>query len=469
MSVRIRLALAALCLAVVACGDNPPDETIPQGHERVNGSERLGWAQQASNAQELATFGYLVHVDENPGVDMQGVTCASSAGPVGFPCSGRLPSMSAGPHALRISAYVDSGGTRLESPRSDPVNVFMVASAATAPSTLTRSTGPIAITAADGLQLSAEVVADGFQEPTDLAFAPDGAILVTERVGRVRVVRAGRLLPAPAVTLPDATTSGGGGLLALAVDPQFERNRFVYLIYTTERGFRLARFRAVGDTLGDRAVLLDGIPASRVEPAALLRFGPDAQLYLGLDDAGDPRSSGDLGSFSGKVLRLNTDGTTPNDQAGASPIYAPNVSAPRGAAWDAAGATLWLLDGFANGTGQLHVIVAAVDNERRQMRGNTIARYALPDKAAGSSLAFYRGDLIAALLGHLLVAQDGAVGEAGILRLVFDAASPRTVVSTERWLRGSIDGARAIAVSPEGIIYLCTRDALVALGPPHSP
>jgi len=327
---------------------------------------------------------------------------------------------------------------------------------------------PVTVTTSGGAEVLAQVLVEGLVEPTDLAFAPDGALLIAERAGRVLVFRAGQLQAAPALTLPDVAGSASQGLLAVAVDPQFGKNRFVYLVYTTEAGFRLARFRAVGDTLGDRAILLEGVPSSANHAAAFLRFGPDGRLYLGLDDAGDWRRAGDLGSYNGKVLRLNADATTPADQAGASPVYAPSVSAPHGADWDGTGATLWVVD-RPEGGGQLQVIAAGADGDGRGRRGTPVARFNLPDRAMGSGLAFYRGELLPAWRGNLLVTLDGPVGEAALLRLMFDRDESRTVARTERLLKGSLDGARGIAVSQEGRIYVTTRTALVTLGPAESP
>jgi hypothetical protein len=220
--------LAAVCLAIVACGEDPPASpttppgpAIPPGVERVTGSERLGWDQQASNSQELGTFRYLVYVDAAAPTDIQGVLCASVAGPAGFACTGRLPSMTAGQHSLRISSYIDSGGTRLESSRSEPLNVFMVIQGATALSSPAASNPSIALTPADGVERKAQVVADGLEEPVDLAFAPDGSVFIAERAGRIRVWRAGRLIPEPAVSLSAVAPTGGGGLLPLSIDPQF--------------------------------------------------------------------------------------------------------------------------------------------------------------------------------------------------------------------------------------------------------
>jgi glucose/arabinose dehydrogenase len=444
---------------VTACSQPSPSPpptsdpgTIPQ---KVTGAERISWDQQAGTADELATFLYLIYVD-GEGTEAQGVSCAPQAGSALFGCSGQLPPMSAGRHALALSSYIDIDGTRIESQRSATLNVEVVPGATTA----SASAAAVSIvTTLDGVQLQASTIADGLNEPTDLSFAPDGRIFIAERSGRIVVFRDGGLQPAPALTLPDATTADGQGLLAIAVDPGYEQNQFVYIVYTASSGFRLARFRAVGDTLGDRAILMEGIASRPARPAASLRFGPDGKLYTGLDDGGDAFRAGDLGSFNGKILRLNSDATTPADQAGGTPVYAANVNAPRGVDWDASGATLWVVDDAASGLRGLQAVVAPDPRERR---GATVTRYSLPDGAGVAALTFYRGALIPEFRGDLLLAADG---DHAVLRLRFDAANPRKVVATERLLWNSLDGARTIGVGRDGAIYLCAAHALMRLAP----
>ena len=447
-----------MCLVAAGCGSPPPDPgaTVPAGTERITGSERLGWSQEAGSVEELATFHYLIYV-EDAANEAQGVTCTTDAGPAGFSCTAGLPSMTAGQHVLMLSTYIEVGGTRLESPRSTPINVLLVIQTSTASADVGAAGAHRAatITTLDGVQLRSEVVVEGLDDPTDLAFGPDGGIFIAERAGRVRVVRGGRLVARPALALPDVSTSGRQGLLALAVDPDYALNRFVYLVYATTSGFQLARVRAVGDSLGDRAVLMDAIPASP-RPSAALRFGPDARLYLGLDDAGDPRRPGDLGSFNGKLLRLNSDATTPRDQPRASPVYLGGLSAPRAVDWSANGATMWVLDVGGGSGGVLQAAQAAAS-------GAIVSRYNLPAGTGASALAVYRGDLIRAFRGNVLVAADQ---DRSLLRLAIADEDPTRVVSTERLLGGSLDGVRALGVGPDGAIYFCTARALVKLSPP---
>ncbi len=272
----------------------------------------------------------------------------------------------------------------------------------------------------DGVRLRVTAVADGLEEPTDLAFAADGRIFIAERAGRVRIVRDGRLLPSPAATLRDVLATDRNGLLAIALDPDFDRTQFVYLVYTADSGFRLSRFRAAGDVLSERVVLLDAVAPSARHPAASLRSGPDARLYLGVDDGDAADAAGDLGSFGGKVLRLNPDGTTPADQEGGTPVFALNVHRPSGMDWGSNGA-LWIVE-----SGLLQVVVA---DTRRERRGRTVARYSLPEGTGASALSFYHANLIPAFQGNLFIAGSG---DRTILRLQFDRKQPMQVVSTER-------------------------------------
>ena len=251
--------------------------------------------------------------------------------------------------------------------------------------------GQVIVATGDGLRLRVTAAADGLEEPTDLAFAADGRIFIAERAGRVRIFRDGHLLPSAAATLPDVRATGRDGLLAIALDPDFDRTQFVYVVYTAVSGFRLTRFRAAGDVLSERVVLLDAIALPASHPAASLRSGPDAKLYLGVDDGDVANAAGDLGTFGGKVLRLNADGTTPADQAGGTPVFAMNVNRPRGVDWDANGA-LWIVE-----NGLLHVVVA---DPRHERRGQTVARYALPEGTGASALSFYHANLIPAFKGN---------------------------------------------------------------------
>ncbi len=307
--------------------------------------------------------------------------------------------------------------------------------------------------------LRLERVADGLREPTDAAFTPDGRLFIAEREGRIRIVHDGSLNTDPALTLDDVWSAGGNGLLAIAIDPQFERTHFVYVIYTAasrsgEPTFRLARFRDVKGTLGDRAVLLDAVPAARTGAAASLRFGPDGKLYAAFDAGGDPRRIGDLGSYNGKILRLNGDGSTPSDQPVATPVYAYGYSAPRGLDWQFGTRALWVAGRDLQDVGRLRIVVPG--EVRSMFRAESMSGV-LPRAANPSAMAFYRGDLIQSLSGDLLVAGGD---EPAITRIRFESGNPVRITLMEPLLENVGGVIRTLVVSPEGAIYFCVNDEL---------
>ena len=160
----------------------------------------------------------------------------------------------------------------------------------------------------DGVRFRAQVIATNLEIPWALAFAADGRLFVTERPGRLRIIENGRLLDAPALTLPDVFTEGEAGLLGVALDPDFAQNRFVYLFYTATRAgrgpvIRIVRFFEANNTLVDAVTILDDIPAQRLHDGGRLRFGPDGYLYATIGDTLNSASAQDLGVLTGKILR----------------------------------------------------------------------------------------------------------------------------------------------------------------------
>jgi glucose/arabinose dehydrogenase len=448
----IRRALGFLCVAVVTAAagcDKDSSSTPPpaDGVQQITGNERIGWQQAADTPDELETFRYNIYVDNVP-TEMQGVSCAAGSG--GFSCSGQLPRMTAGRHTLEITAFVN-GNPGLESARSPALAVNVGQASMTGGG----ATAPATIVTGDGIRLAVVALGAGLDDPSDLAVAPDGRIFISERSGPVRVFRDGALRPASA-PIDGVMTGDRRGVLALALDPEFAKTGYLYAAYTAVSGFRLGRYRTVGDTLGEGATLLDGIDAA-VAPSATLRFGPDRKLYLGIDDAGDPSRPGDLGSFNGKVLRLNADGTTPADQAGGTPVYALNVNRPRGMDWD--GGTLWIAESL-----RLQGVVDAAATTRRAA---AMVNYRLPAGIDPEGAMFYRGSLIAGLAGDLLVASADA---GSILRLRFDPGNRRRIVSSEYLLQGAVGPIQAIAEGPTGIVYFCTENELFMMTPaPAAP
>ena len=177
-----------------------------------------------------------------------------------------------------------------------------------------------------GTQSSAATLPSGFTEtqitglssPTAMEIAPDGRIFICLQGGQLRVVKNGSLLPTPFLTV-NVDSSGERGLLGVAFDPNFASNNFVYIYYTVPsaiRHNRVSRFTANGDVSvpASEAILLelDDLSATNHNGGAI-HFGPDGKLYIAVGENAVGSNSQTLTNLLGKMLRINSDGSIPND------------------------------------------------------------------------------------------------------------------------------------------------------------
>src|SRR5262245_19156497 len=195
-------------------------------------------------------------------------------------------------------------------------------------------------TAADGTRYTVEVVLRNLEAPWSMAFAPDGRLFITERPGRVRIAQNGTLLPQAALNVSDVAATGEAGVMGLALHPDFNSNRFVFLAYTARLGGsramvnRVIRFREINNQLGEPMVIFDNITAANIHDGGRIRFGPDGKLYLTMGDAAVPALSQDLASNNGKILRMNDDGSLPADNPfPGSFVYSLGHRNPQGIDW----------------------------------------------------------------------------------------------------------------------------------------
>ena len=167
-----------------------------------------------------------------------------------------------------------------------------------------------------------EVFADGLDFPTNAAFAPDGRLFFTEKnTGRVRVVEGGRLLPEPFTQVP-STRTAESGLLGIALHPDFEREPWVYLTYSSRETGRneLIRVRADDNVGGETEALLQLPEVSPYHDGGDLAFGPDGRLFVVTGEAHNPARAQDPGDLAGKVLRLEPDGSAADNPL-PGPVY----------------------------------------------------------------------------------------------------------------------------------------------------
>ena len=193
----------------------------------------------------------------------------------------------------------------------------------------------------DAKDSSVMVLAESLDKPRSIAVYGD-RVFVTEKSGAIRVVEDGSLLERPLATLRPADAFDGG-LLGIALDPDFASNHHIYVFLTYEDNGelwnRIMRITESDNRLVDAGTIFDGIPGSAFSNGGFLKFGPDGKLYVGTGSVSDsshmPQS---IDSLSGKILRLNPDGSIPEDNPFAgSPVYSYGLRNPQGMTWDDSG------------------------------------------------------------------------------------------------------------------------------------
>jgi len=316
--------------------------------------------------------------------------------------------------------------------------------------------------------IKVETVAENLDIPWAIAHAPDGRIFVTERTGTLRVIEDGILQNSPLLSLD--VGGAEGGLLGLALDPNFEQNRYLYLYYTYSEFLstynRVSRFTESENTVSDELVLIDKIPGSAIHDGGRIKFGPDGKLYITTGDAANPALAQDLDSLAGKILRINPDGTIPDDNPFEnSPVYSYGHRNSQGLDWDPSTQILVATEhgpsgdrGFARD--EINIIVPGQNYGWPEITGDEEdPRFVSPLFHTGdvtwapSGAAFYDGNKIPELKGKFLVANLR-----GTHLHVFDLDTTQGKVLSEQSLfSGTFGRLRDVYVN-DGYIYLLTSN-----------
>ena len=337
-----------------------------------------------------------------------------------------------------------------------------------------------------------DTVVEGLEHPWGLTFMPDGRRLVPERPGRLRIIDNDRLFPEVITGLPDnIAAQGQGGLLDVALHPEFTENRLLFLSYAGSgsggAGTEVARGRLDGMALRDVEVIFRALPKSgggRHFGSRLL-FTPQGHLYISLGDRGHRPNGQDLTTHAGSLIRLYPDGTVPKDnpfvgRADALPeIYTYGNRNIQGMALRPADNSVWTQEHGPRGGDEVNRMKAGANygwpevTHGRNYSGTTITDetsrpgmedpvYTWVPSRAPSGMMFYDGDVFPAWRGDLFV---GALKDRLLSRLEMDGDQ---VVAEERLLQDRIGRVRDVRQGPDGLIYLLTDAAdgkLVRLRP----
>jgi glucose/arabinose dehydrogenase len=365
---------------------------------------------------------------------------------------------------------------------------------------------PIIVNTHEIAQVRLVVLTRGLSHAWALAFLPDGAMLITEREGRLRIVRDGVLDPEPIAGVPtDVLSRGLSGLMEVAVHPDFAENRYIYLTYTRQVEGRIGTVALVRGRFDGKA--LTGVKDVFVAEswggstaAARLAFAPDGNLFMTMGGAfgaekpdgtyafgGQAKLAQDPSSHAGKLLRLRDDGTVPSDNPfvgrdGYKPeIYSMGHRNQQGLALHPDTGQPWATEHAPQGGDELNAIDAGknygwpVVSYGRHYDGPRIARrfwqegmeepavFWVPS-IAPSGLAFYTGDRFPEWKGNIFVGSlmVGRIRRTGHLERI------KLNERGEELARESILGElrqriRDVRQGPDGLLYLLTDESQGAL------
>jgi glucose/arabinose dehydrogenase len=333
-------------------------------------------------------------------------------------------------------------------------------------------------------------VLSGLEHPWSMAWLPDGAILITERPGRLRIVRNGTLEPAPIAGVPPVFAEGQGGLMEVSVHPNFAKYRFIYLTYSHGTGqanrTRVARAKFDGKALSDVKVIFEVSQAKE----GTQHFGSrivwlsDNTMLVAIGDGGNPpvqldgelirKQAQNLRSQLGKIVRLNDDGSIPSNNpfvktAHANPsVWSYGHRNTQGLTFDAATGRIWQTEHGARGGDEVNLVKAGKNygwplvtysreyfgpeiSSERSRPGMEDPKLVWTPSIAPSGLAFYNGDRFPAWKGNLFA---GGLVSKDVRRITLDGAG--NVVSQQ-----SIDigqRVRDVRQGPDGLLYVLTDE-----------
>jgi glucose/arabinose dehydrogenase len=327
--------------------------------------------------------------------------------------------------------------------------------------------------------IKVETVATGLSHPWGLAFLPDGRMLVTERTGTLRLVSKDGKLSAPLSGVPEVVVRGQGGLLDVAIDPDFKSNNVVYLTYSEPGeggvGTAVARGKLGESGLENVEVIFRQMP--KVEGGnhfgSRLVFAPDGKLFVTLGERFTFAPAQDLNNDLGKIVRINPDGSVPKDnpfvgrQDARPEIWSYGHRNPQGAAIHPETGRLWEVEFGPMGGDELNIPQAGknygwpVVSWGSHYDGRQIPKppthpefadaiYHWNPVISPSGITFYTGDAIPAWKGNLLI---GGLSSQAIVRLTLDGEK---VVEEERIPMGT--RIRDVVQGPDGAVYALTDE-----------
>jgi glucose/arabinose dehydrogenase len=319
-----------------------------------------------------------------------------------------------------------------------------------------------------------ETVATGLEVPWGFAFLPDGNLLFTERPGRVRIIEGGRLRAEPIFKVADVEPSGESGLMDISLHPNFAQNKFVYLAYAYRgdggQRVKVVRYKFDGKTFLEPKTIIENIPASPNHAGTRARIGPDGKLYITTGDSTNWNLAQKTDSLAGKTLRLNDDGSVPEDNPFVQnknyrpEIYSYGHRNPQGLAWTPEGLMFQTehgpsgFEGKGGGADEVNFVERGknygwAEIWGKQTREGMVAPLLEYTPAcAPASAMIYTSAAFPAFKGNLFF---GCLRGARIIRITLNGSN---VAAQENLLEGKFGRIREMEQGPDGFIYFSTSN-----------
>lgn len=335
------------------------------------------------------------------------------------------------------------------------------------------SGGETVASGAAAAEFRVETVAANLEVPWAFAFLPDGNLLFTERPGRVRIIENGQLRAAPIFTVPDVEPSVESGLMDISLHPNFAENKFVYLAYAYNgdgKRDKVVRYKFDGNTFTEPKIIIENILAAQFHAGMRCRFGPDGKLYITTGDATQGNLAQNLNSLNGKILRLNDDGTIPNDnpfvnqKEARAEIWTYGHRNPQGIAWQPETNIMFETEhgpsGFdgPGGGDEVNIIEKGknygwnVIHHRQKKEGMVSPLLEYTPACAPASAMFYDGRAFPQFKGNFFF---GCLRGERIIRVSLNGGN---VTGQEDLLKDTYGRIREMAQAPDGAIYFSTSN-----------
>ncbi|MEJ2880339.1 PQQ-dependent sugar dehydrogenase [Pedobacter sp. GR22-6] len=314
--------------------------------------------------------------------------------------------------------------------------------------------------------LKARVVSSGLSNIWEMVYGPDQQIWITERSGKISRINPETGAKTAVYTIPEVVSNGEGGLLGMALHPQFSTSPWVYVVYNYGSPYKekVVRFTYSGGTLTSPLVILDQIPAANIHNGSRLMISSDQKLFVTTGDASVAANAQDQNSLSGKILRLNLDGSIPSDNPTAgSRVWSFGHRNAQGLV--EANGKLYASEHGPNNDDEINLIAKGRNYGWPNVEGycNTTTEQAFcsannvvepltawTPTIATSGLSYYNSDYIPQFKNSLLLVTLKA---SKLVQLKLNAAGDQ-IESQKDFYVNAYGRLRAICQSPEGKIFL---------------